>query len=588
MNSLKIAWRSIQHRGLGSLLTIVSMALGVMMVVAVLSIHGVVSQSFKNNNSFGYNMLVGARGGGMQLTMNTVYYLSAPVENIPYEYYLAFLNTEEKEKELQNSFSIKARDLELEMLETAAVLSGGPCSALANELMVDATEVHQNSIMKLDKKGLYKIYTHAAVPLCLGDFWEAPDSELNFRCVGTKPDFFEKLVLDVETGKKFTFAEGRNFETDSKENSFFECVIGHQIATRGGAKMGDILQPTHGDPNTSDDAHIHEQGFKVVGILDRTGTPNDRVVFLNMEGFFLMEDHAKSVEDDSVLRTGEEEEAAESMEDGMFDDDDEDIGEWKVDDEKGSEGVAAPEPENVANTEKKVPLPVEQREVTSILVRTSLEEDDPYQILSTMLPPKINEGDLETTLKWSAFRPVKAQTAAQAVNPVIQVSNLFALFVDPVRWLLLALTAMICIVSAISILVGIYNSMSQRRHEIAVMRALGASRTKVMTIMLLESVLMACLGGFLGWVAGHGLNQVLSPVIEARTGVPIGFFDFAPSMPLGAYFGDLGALFPPAMMEFSLSPEFLLIPGLILLAVMVGVYPAISAYRTDVASSLGK
>ena len=40
--------------------------------------------------------------------------------------------------------------------------------------------------------------------------------------------------------------------------------------------------------------------------------------------------------------------------------------------------------------------------------------------------------------------------------------------------------------------------------------------------------------------------------------------------------------------KFSLSPEFLLIPGLIVLAVMVGIYPAISAYRTDVANSLGK
>ena len=46
------------------MLTILSMALGVMMVVAVLTIHGVVSESFKVNNSFGYNIIVGARGGG--------------------------------------------------------------------------------------------------------------------------------------------------------------------------------------------------------------------------------------------------------------------------------------------------------------------------------------------------------------------------------------------------------------------------------------------------------------------------------------------------------------------------------------------
>ena len=53
MSLWKIAWRSIQQRALASSLTGISMALGVMLVVAVLSIHGVVSQSFKNNASLG-------------------------------------------------------------------------------------------------------------------------------------------------------------------------------------------------------------------------------------------------------------------------------------------------------------------------------------------------------------------------------------------------------------------------------------------------------------------------------------------------------------------------------------------------------
>ena len=90
------------------MLTIVSMALGVMLVVAALSIHGVVSQSFKSNNSFGYNVIVGARGGGLQLTMNTVFYLSQPVENIPYEYYLAFCDQETRQRELQQSIAYQS------------------------------------------------------------------------------------------------------------------------------------------------------------------------------------------------------------------------------------------------------------------------------------------------------------------------------------------------------------------------------------------------------------------------------------------------------------------------------------------------
>ena len=83
MNVFKIAWRSIQHRGIGSFLTILSMALGIMMVVSVISIHGIVSKSFKNSRTFGYNILVGARGGEVQLTMSSVFFLAPPVENIP-------------------------------------------------------------------------------------------------------------------------------------------------------------------------------------------------------------------------------------------------------------------------------------------------------------------------------------------------------------------------------------------------------------------------------------------------------------------------------------------------------------------------
>src|ERR1051325_2533881 len=89
MSLWKIAWRSIQQRALASTLTAISMALGITLVVAVLVIHGVIGESFKNN-ALGYNMIVGAKGVKLQLVFNTVYYLSSPVENIPYSYYKEF------------------------------------------------------------------------------------------------------------------------------------------------------------------------------------------------------------------------------------------------------------------------------------------------------------------------------------------------------------------------------------------------------------------------------------------------------------------------------------------------------------------
>src|SRR5262245_40537851 len=109
MNLWTIASRSIRQRGLASCLTVLSMSLGVLMVVAVLAIYGVVSQSFHNNSSLGYGMIVGAKGGKLQLTLNTVYYLSQPVENIPYDYYLEFLPKERRRQELlETSLDVNA------------------------------------------------------------------------------------------------------------------------------------------------------------------------------------------------------------------------------------------------------------------------------------------------------------------------------------------------------------------------------------------------------------------------------------------------------------------------------------------------
>ena len=135
---------------------------------------------------------------------------------------------------------------------------------------------------------------------------------------------------------------------------------------------------------------------------------------------------------------------------------------------------------------------------------------------------------------------------------------------------------LICFVSGVSILVSIYNSMNERRSEIAVLRALGASRRVVYFIVLMESMILSLMGGILGFISGHGLIAVCSGIIESHTGVQVGFFDLAPPMPL-----------PIPILE-AISSEFLIIPGLILLAILVGIIPASSAYKTDVSKSLGK
>jgi putative ABC transport system permease protein len=522
MSLLTIALRSIFQRGVASLLTMLSMALGVMLVVAVLSIHGVVSQSFRNNASLGYNMIVGAKGGQEQLTLNTVFYLSKPVENIPYTYYLEFLKREERDRLQAQSFAVEC---EAALADSISLLPSGGDGGLSNLALAKAIDGANMAVVpdtrakphfpavETGRDGKYGLMTELAIPLCLGDFYG------RFRVVGTTPALFDNLVYDIENNRKFEFAQGRNFHWHDAEHGFFEAVVGSTVARELNVTVGQKISPRHGDP----EGHEHAQTFTVTGILRPSGTPNDRAVFVNMEGFYLMADHAKPLDE---AAPGDERAQAAPL----------NAETWQQ-----MKAEAAKKKADSELHASQDPLPAEQREVTAILLKV------PY-MFAPGLENAINEG-----------------TQAQAVLPVAVIYGLFEFIVNPIEWTLLLLTAMICVVSGISILVSIYNSMSERRGEIAVMRALGAGRGTVLSIILLEATLLALGGGLFGFLAGHAGTWALSPWIEQHTGVVIGVLSL-----------------------LTLPLELAIIPALMLLAILVGIWPAIAAYRTDVAKSLGK
>ena len=353
--------------------------------------------------------------------------------------------------------------------------------------------------------------TELAIPLCLGDYFG------RFRVVGTTPAMFDDLVWDIENNRKFEFAQGRNFQWHDAENGYFEAVVGATVAREMDVKLGDKISPAHGDP----EGHQHERKFTVVGILAPSGTPNDRAVFVNMEGFYLMEDHAMPLDE---AKTG------------------------------GSRRSPGADPRgNMARRSEATRKQAGDR----AHVRCRCQSSSARSPRSCSMSIRIFAPGMENGINES--------TQAQAVLPVAVIYGLFEFIVNPIQWTLLVLTAMICVVSGISILVSIYNSMSERRGEIAVMRALGAGRGTVMSIILLEATLLALGGGLLGWLAAHLACYAASPWIEQQTGVRVGLFDLT-----------------------TLPVEAVLIPLLVLLAVLVGIWPAISAYRTDVAKSLGK
>ena len=435
MNFVTIAIKSIKQRLLSSTLTALSVALGVMLMVAVLIINSVVSDLF-SRPSFGFNLVVGPKGSDLSLALSAIYRLDRPSEPLPYLYY----------KELKE---------------------------------------HPN--------------VEKAVPITIGDFTE----QGGFPIAGTIPEFFD---LGYAYNKPFKVRG--NFLQQP-----LDSVIGSRVAAVNGWTIGSEFKLVHGG---ADSDHHHDEKFRVVGVLAPTGTPNDRTVFVSIAGFWGLAEHGKPLH-----------EALDRLQKFRF----------PVSDELWAE---AKKRQQAAGGHHHHKLLDEQKEVTAIFVRTK--------------PPSAAIG---------LAGEINEDVRAMAINPVMSVSRLMTGIVDNINLMLLVLTSLIIAVSAVSIFVSIYNSMSDRRREIGIMRALGARRETVFTIILAESALLCLGGGVIGLLLGHGLIAVASPMIEARSGILVSPLSFDPM-------------------------ELVLFPVLLVLGSLIGFLPGVAAYRTDVAAALSE
>ena len=350
-----------------------------------------------------------------------------------------------------------------------------------------------------------------AVPITMGDVTR----EGAFPIVGTTPDYFVLPYMHEADGtpRKFQF---RTRSLDGKHTGEglirnpFDATIGAVVARQNGWDVGSKLKLVHG----GSDGHVHDEEFTVSGVLAATGTPNDRTVFVHLDGFYMISGHEKPLSE-AIAREREffgnvSEESLRALEA----------------EKSGGHG----------------PVPEAQKEVTAILLNIQGEIGEKV-LAESRLMSRLNEG-----------------VQAQAVKPIVQIDRMMQTLIGPIRTLLVGLTSLIIAVSGIGIFVSIYNSMADRKKEIAIMRALGARRQTVLTVILAESTLLCVVGGLAGFVLAHLLILVTSPVV-AGYGLVIDPWTFA--------WGEL-----------------VLLPVLIALASLVGFVPGMTAYRTDVARTL--
>jgi putative ABC transport system permease protein len=184
-------------------------------------------------------------------------------------------------------------------------------------------------------------------------------------------------------------------------------------------------------------------------------------------------------------------------------------------------------------------LPEEGRELTALLIQYS------SPLAAAVLP-----------------RYVNANSAMQAASPAYETARLFTIIgvgVDVLRGF-----ALVLILSAgLSVFIALYNALEERRYDLAIMRALGATPRRLMALLLFEGLLLAVLGAIVGLALGHLLTELLGLALKRANQPEVTGWVWHP--------GEL---------------------WLIALAVVVGVIaallPAWRAYRADIAGTLAR
>jgi putative ABC transport system permease protein len=276
-----------------------------------------------------------------------------------------------------------------------------------------------------------------------------------------------------------------------------EVTVGANVAEQLKWKVGDAFASTHG--LTQGGSAHDEQKFIVKGVIQRTNTVADNLIFTGIESI------------------------------------------WHV-----HEGHSESEVMEVANKDSSfIPSPLipshpigdSTKEVTSLLIQYR------SPMAAIQLPRLIN-----------------SQSSLQAASPAFETARLFSILGIGAD-ILMSFAYVLILISALSIFIALYNSLKERRYDLAIMRSMGATRSKLFVSVLLEGTILTWLSSLIGIALAHGVVVLMVVMVEEAAKAGINGFVFY-------------------------REEWIILAGSLLLGIICAIIPAWQAYRTDISKVL--
>ncbi|MBC7782324.1 MAG: ABC transporter permease, partial [Burkholderiales bacterium] len=480
MNFFQLILKQIRQRSLSTILTIFSISLGVGLAIAILVIHRESKQLF-GQTDYGYEVLAGVKGSGLQLVVNTVYHIDRSPGNIKYSVYESIA----KERRFRQDAKI-------------------------------------------------------VIPQCVGDSYNGV-----IPIIGTTPQFFgySDDGTRVEQTRRFEYRPGRSFEFAHGKvltENRFEAVIGSDVPRLAGLKLGDTFQATHGFPNPNQPPDVHEEKWTITGVLAPTRTAADKCIYIGLTSFYTIFEHGEAeIQREAARQAGAP---------------------------KSPVPIAAPQPptpQPAAPTTKPVGEEKhdehagehEEKHYTMAPDGTIVLDPEllgAREVSAVLIKARSGFGAMNLMFNLNLLPDV------MAVNPAMVMREFFANFLDGPVQLLLVISALVIVIAAIGIMTTIYNSVAARSREIAILRALGATRRRILLLITFEAALLGLIGAIIGFILGHAMAAAGSAYLNRTFGEGIAWQRVSPYEIWG-------------------------IAAVVLIAFFAGLVPALKAYRVPVA-----
>ena len=327
----------------------------------------------------------------------------------------------------------------------------------------------------------------------------------NNRMVGSSIDLLYgdnyKGYRIVGTDDEFLDLYDAKIKDGRKWEDPFEVVVGSKIHSKFGLKLDDELMSSHGLRETGE-AH-EDQLFKVVGLLEPSNSVIDQLIVTSPESIWDLHaehDHSGEEHDDEHDHEHDDE----------HDHEHEDEHDHEHDDE----------------------------EITAMLIKFQ----NPMNIIQ--FPRQINE-----------------ETNLQAAVPSYEISRLFKLFGFGIETLTY-LAYLIIIVSAFSLFINLFNSMRDRKYEMALIRTLGSSRRQLSFMIIFESLILTTVGFLLGLLVSRLGVMFVSSLMEESLNYNLNSFGI-------------------------LNEELLLLILSIFIGLISSIIPALQVYNLNISEVLG-